>query len=223
VARLLIFALAGLTVASSLSVARAQHAPFAFDAGAFGQFDLPIKESTGSSAMVVQLMNGAFEPVHEMLPNDPLRRLSAPIGRLDILTEDSSGQRAGGSCTAALLAGNHIITNSHCLPSGPDRSIRAISLMMNYLRQGASGDRYEVLATPLEIDQVLDYAILEVNGDPTQKYGTVRIAAGAAEPGQSMIIFHHPLGRPKMMTRFRCFAHKEQVEGRLRRAIAKFW
>ena len=217
VPRLLICALAGLTVASGVSAARAQQSPpFAFDASAYGKFDLPIKESTGSSAAVVQLMNGAFEPVHELLANDALRRLSAPIGRLDILIQDATGQSSGASCTASLLAGNYIMTNSHCVPAGPEQTVRAMSLMMNYITQGVAGDRYEVKTTPVEIDRDLDYAILEVNGNPTQKYGAVRIMPAGAEPGQSMLMFHHPLGRPKVMTRFRCFAYKDQVEGQLR-------
>jgi hypothetical protein len=214
--RLLICALAGLSVASGVSGARAQQPPFGFDASAYGKVDLPIKESTGSSAAVVQLMNGAFEPLHELLPNDPLRLMSAPIGRLDILMQNASGQSSGASCTASLLAGNYILTNSHCVPGGPDETVKAMSLMMNYITQGVSGDRYEVVTTPLEIDRDLDYAILRVNGNPTQKYGAVRIMPAGAEPGQSMLMFHHPLGRPKVMTRFRCFAYKDQVQGQLR-------
>ena len=59
----------------------------------------------------------------------------------------------------------------------------------------------------------LDYAILQASGNPTQKFGSIAITLHDVEPGESLVIFHHPMGQPKRMTRFRCLALKEQAAG----------
>jgi V8-like Glu-specific endopeptidase len=202
-----------LVILSSGLSAAAQTPPALFDGSFYGRSDLPIKQSTGNSASLVQASSGVFEPIHELRANDPLRLLSTPIGRLDLLAEQADGQQVVETCTAALLPGDYLLTNSHCVPGSPGLTLKSASLLMDYLVQGTEGERFEVSLKPAEFDTKLDYAILQASGNPTQKFGSIAIALHDVEPGESLVIFHHPMGQPKRMTRFRCLALKEQVAG----------
>lgn len=173
----------------------------------YGKTEIPVNESTGNAIQFIQSQKGAFEPIYELPATDQWRKFSQPIGRFDILV-GLPGQADGLMlCTAALLPRDLILTNNHCVPEG----MKQASILMNYIAFGGAGaERFVVDTKPVERDPVLDYAILKVRGSPATKYGTIKLAAASAEPGQSMVVVHHPAGRPKVMSRFRCLALAEQ-------------
>src|SRR5450631_3749637 len=116
-----------LVILSSGLSAAAQTPPALFDGSFYGRSDLPIKQSTGNSAGLVQALSGVFEPIHELRANDPLRLLSTPIGRLDLLGEQADGQQIVETCTATLLPGDYLLTNSHCVPGSPGLTLKSAS------------------------------------------------------------------------------------------------
>ncbi|KAA0116676.1 serine protease [Methylobacterium sp. P1-11] len=204
--------LAGLTACTATG-ARAQSV--GFDPADYGKAQLPLRQTTGDAASYVDQNKGAFEPVAELDPSSALAVLARPIGRVDIVMQNvSSGQMIGASCTGELVAGDYVLTNHHCLPqSGDLRPVKA-SILMDYLTlDGTGARRFEIDPRPVEFDPRLDYAVARVAGHPTGTYGSVRLSAEAVPGNRSMLVIHHPMGRPKVMSRFRCFALKDQAEG----------
>lgn len=186
-----------------------------FDPSDYGKAQLPARQSTGDAAKFIDSNRGAFEPVAELDQKDPLYALARPVGRLDVvLRNEKTGQEVGSSCTGALISGDYVLTNHHCLPqSGDLRPVKA-SLLMDYLTlDGKGSKRFEVDAVPQEFSAKLDFAIAKVSGSPVAEYGAVKLVAAEPEGARSLLVIHHPLGRPKVMSRFRCLALKEQAEG----------
>lgn len=186
-----------------------------FDPADYGRAQLPLRQTTGDAAAYVDRNKGAFEPIAELDPKDGLAALARPIGRIDIVLRNArSGQMVGASCTGALLPGDYVLTNHHCLPQSGDLSPVKASILMDYLTLDGQGSRrFEIDPRPVEFDARLDYALARVSGNPAAIYGTARLSGEAVPGNRSMLVIHHPLGRPKVMSRFRCFALKDQAEG----------
>ncbi|MCE4226108.1 trypsin-like peptidase domain-containing protein [Methylobacterium sp. C25] len=209
----------GLTTACLLfsmaatPAARAQ--TVGFDPADYGRAQLPLRQTTGDAAAYVDQNKGAFEPIAELDPKDPLAVLARPIGRVDILLKNTrTGQQMGASCTGTLLPGDYVLTNHHCLPQSGDLTPVKASVLMDYLTLDGKGSRrFEMDARPVEFDPRLDYALARVAGHPGEIYGTARLSGAAITGNPSMLVVHHPLGRPKVMSRFRCFAMKDQPDG----------
>ena len=199
-------------VALASSAALGQQ-PVVFKASEYGRANLRINESTGNVSGFFAVQKGAFEPLNMFPANDPIRLAAKPIGRVDVLVKLPSGEEGVETCTGALLAGDFVITNHHCLPqSGGKRPVKA-SIVMDYLQaDGAGSERFELTLKPDDFNEARDYVVVKVSGNPTAKYGFVRLTSTAADPGQPMMIFHHPMGRPKVMTRVRCFAMPSQPD-----------
>lgn len=186
-----------------------------FDPADYGRAQLPLRQTTGDAAAYVDQNKGAFEPISELDPKDGLAALARPIGRVDIVLRNTrTGQQVGASCTGALLPGDYVLTNHHCLPQAGDMTPVKASILMDYLTLDGKGSRrFEIDPKPVEYDARLDYALARVAGAPGATYGTVRLSGEAVAGNRSMLVIHHPLGRPKVMSRFRCFAMKDQAEG----------
>jgi hypothetical protein len=186
-----------------------------FDPADYGRAQLPLRQTTGDAATYVDRNKGAFEPIAELDPRDGLAALARPIGRIDIVLRNArTGQTVGASCTGALLPGDYVLTNHHCLPQLGDLTPVKASILMDYLTLDGQGSRrFEIDPKPVEFDARLDYALARAGGNPTEIYGAARLSGEAVPGNRSMLVIHHPLGRPKVMSRFRCFALKEQGEG----------
>jgi len=88
------------------------------------------------------------------------------------------------------------------------------SILMDYVTlDGKGSKRFDLSPKPAEWDQQLDFAITKAEGHPTAEYGFAHISARPAEPGQSLMLIHHPQGRPKVISRFRCVATRDQEPG----------
>jgi V8-like Glu-specific endopeptidase len=209
---LVLAALVAFAVAASLSGARAQAT--GFNPADYGKARLPVRQSTGDAATYIDTNKGAFEPIGELNPRDPLALRARPVGRIDIVMRNrSSGEETGATCTGSLVAGDLVLTNHHCLPiDGENEPVKA-SILMDYLNlEGAGSRRFELDVRPVEASAALDYALTRVEGRPASTYGTVQLRLGRYSDGQSLMVFHHPLGRPKMMSRFRCLGVRNQPQ-----------
>lgn len=192
--------------------ARAQEA--GFNAADYGKAQLPLRQSTGDAAAFIEANRGAFEPISELDARDPIAAMARPIGRIDVvLRYRNDGKEVGSSCTGSLLPDNFILTNLHCLPvEGEFEAVRA-SILFDYLTlDGKAAKRYEIGVKPAEWSAQLDYALVKAQGNPNALYGAVKLQFAPGAPGQSLMVIHHPMGRPKMMSRFRCLALREQPE-----------
>lgn len=183
-----------------------------FDPGDFGKISMPRRQSTGDAATHIENNKGAFEPISELDQRDPLAKMAKPVGRLDILLKDNkTGKQSGAHCTGELLPGDYVLTNHHCLPqSGEMTPMRAI-IVMDFLTQDGKGAKvFELDPKPVEHSAKLDYAIVKAKGNPTATYGSVKLAATPSGGAPSLMVIHHPAGRPKVMSRFRCMATRQQ-------------
>lgn len=170
----------------------------------FGNTNLEFKQSTSGEQLEAILGDRAkFEPLITYNARSKLRHLSEPIGRLDVL----HGRRGMETCTASIISSQYILTNYHCIPgTGEYGPVTAAELVMGYydVADDRTVKRYSVDIKPVEADRALDYAILSVSGNPANDFGVIRILNEDPEAGASLIMFHHPAGRPKHVTRSGC-------------------
>ena len=177
-----------------------------FPAELYGRSFLNLPQSSGVSTVELQNVlgrNANFERLENYRADDRFRRVAAPVGRLDILVQTPAGLGTT-NCTASIVSARFIVTNNHCFPEG----VRAASLLMDFYREDdeGGGNRFEARTVPEERNASLDYAVVEVLGNPASRFGTVRLDARDPQPGESLLIVHHPSGLPKHMTRGGCRA-----------------
>lgn len=197
----------------SMACGAAAQQPLLFKASEYGRANLRVNESTGNVAGFFAVQKGAFEPLSMFPPTDPIRLSAKPVGRVDVLVKLPSGEEGVETCTGALLAGDYVLTNHHCIPqSGAKKPVKA-SIVMDYLQaDGVGSERFEISLKPEDFNESRDYVVVKAEGSPTVKYGFVRLSPTPTDPGQPLMIFHHPMGRPKVMTRVRCFAMSSQPD-----------
>ena len=178
-----------------------------FDPKDFGKVDIPLRESIGPAVSAAFARNNVYEPIGGLVDGDPLRRKARAVVRLDILMRDGSGKEFGSTCTAWLVAPELLLTNNHCIPGVEGTAQRAIALF-DYLRQDPAGTtQVPVDVTPLANDAELDYALVRMNGPAPSGVEPLGVSPREVGPGERLMLIHHPLGQPKMMTRFQCFVH----------------
>lgn len=201
----------GLATALVLAVAGMATAQVAtFDPAEYGQVDLVLRESTGNASAYIAAQDGAFEPIRELPPDDPIRRLARAIGRLDLLQQRPDGSRGLVTCTGAILPGGWVLTNHHCIPQDSANRLLAASILTGYLVQGDEGtQRYALSIAPHDWHKVLDFSLVRMTEMPADIL-PLMIEDVAVDPGDPLMVIHHPLGKPQVMTRFRCFAMREQ-------------
>lgn len=175
-----------------------------FSDAQWGEANLRLEQSTDRLVESLLRGNPNFEPLAAYSPGSRLRRLSRPVGRLDIRFH--SGMT---TCTAWLIGDSLILTNHHCIPGdNPDRTVKEASLLLGYYDEmDTSGvERQPVRLQPIESNRQLDYSILQVEGAPGKRWGKVRITASSPKSGDPLILIHHPAGQPMQVTRARCRA-----------------
>ena len=203
-----------LALAATLALATPPAAQVAlFDADAYGQTDLVFRESTGNASAYIAAQDGAFEPIRELPKDDPIRRLASAIGRVDLLERAPDGTRGLVTCTGAILLGGWVLTNHHCIPKDSQGTLLAASILTGYLVQGSKDTaRYTLSIAPEDWHDVLDFSLVRMQEIPDNIL-PLMLDDVVVDPGDPLIVIHHPLGRPQVMTRFRCFALRDQEEG----------
>ncbi len=185
-----------------------------FDPDDYGKIDLPLHESTGDAKAFIAAQEGVFEPIRELPADDLIRRIASAVGRIDLLTEAPDGRRSLATCTGALLPLNWVITNHHCISKGGERKLLSASILLGYLVQGGEGaQRYPLSVDPTDWHDILDFSLVRLLEAPDPRFATLVLRHVAVDPGDPLIVVHHPLGRPQVMTRFRCFTARQQSDG----------
>jgi V8-like Glu-specific endopeptidase len=209
-----------LAISSLIAVAAVMqvHAPAQaqvamFDPRDYGTANLVPRQSTAdSNTFIAAQSGGAFEPIGALRTDDEIRRVARSIGRVDVVLREDSGREVMATCTGTVLPRGFVLTNHHCIPvTGAHKPVRA-SILMNYLDQdGRESRRFDLSVTPTESNEKLDFSIVSAQGDISEFEG-VQLSDAPVQPGQSLVVIHHPQGRPMVMTRFRCQAFSEQPE-----------
>ncbi|MGL4236180.1 trypsin-like serine peptidase [Tabrizicola sp.] len=185
-----------------------------FEASDYGQAQLIVRQNTGdAAAFIAASEGGAFEPISELSPNDRMAILSRPIGRIDVLLRDlNTGEEIASTCTGALLGDGMVMTNYHCLPQVGNYEVLEASILMNYNSLDGTGSaRFGVSPTLIDGREDLDFAIAQVDPAAEAQFGYVSIGLLPPEHGATRVVIHHPLGRPKVMSRFRCLVLNDRA------------
>jgi V8-like Glu-specific endopeptidase len=171
----------------------------------YGSVNLPQTQSTIQLQNILG-SNPNFEPIRIYNSEDRIFRLGRSVGRLDVRYP----QDAMGTCTASVITPEYIMTNEHCIKERREYGGRPsdISLLMGYTDETdeSATERFVIDPRPIEISESLDFAILRVRGNPAAKWGTMTIEARDPLPAESLLVVHHPAGRPMHVTRGGCRA-----------------
>ena len=178
--------------------------PAVFAAEEFGKANKTLTQS--GSEIRLEALSGRdalYERVSDFHPQDRLRLVGRSVGQLDLLIRRrGTGATITEVCTATLVAPNRVLTNHHCIPG--EGTVLAAELHLGYLTREGGSDKYRVEVEPIESDPDLDYAIVAVNGVPEDRYPPISLRVGQPQDGQSLYVWHHPIGSPQRLTRYGC-------------------
>jgi len=173
----------------------------------WGKARMALPQSAGSLESLFQVSDENFEPIVAFSNQSPFRIIAPSIGRLEIKARDQFGRLGVEVCTASLLSKDLALTNNHCIPGTGDFSLLEAQLRMGYLSERElPGNTYSVSLIPVESDATLDYSIIKVYGNPSNKYGLIPLGPKTISPSEDLFIIHHPLGKPLQLTRKDCRA-----------------
>jgi len=173
-------------------------------ASEYGKTVLSDKQSLGAAQAVADQKN-VFEPMGLLREDDPLRRLTRAVGRLDLLIEDDDG-RFMSSCTATIVNdGEAILTANHCIP-GTEGHVVEASILLDYYGADSDTIRLNVATEPLVQDRDLDFSLVPLLDPVPRDISPVPIGRADVLPGDRLIMVHHPEALPKKLTEYGCRA-----------------
>ncbi|MGH1415259.1 MAG: SH3 domain-containing protein [Pelagimonas sp.] len=183
-----------------------------FDRGDFGNIVLNRKQSAAAGDIEFELSVGDYnnESIRNYSPQSIFAKIGHSVGRLDILTD-----KGIFPCTAFIVDKKHILTNYHCVPGILDNEragatrIDAVQFVAGYTQQGVEEGtkKFTVSPTPVEAHQDLDYALLEVLGDPSAEFGMLKLASATPHDGDPYWVIGHPMGEAQRISREKCKAN----------------
>ena len=204
---------ATLAVMSLASAAQAQDL-MGFDRASFGSVVLSRTQAVGTGIQL-ELSVGSYE-------NEPMSNykdtvfadIGRSVGRLDVRTD-----KGVFPCTAFIVSKQHILTNYHCSLGMLDDErigatrIEAIQFVTGYTQTGVDEgtDKYMVITNPIEFSEELDYAVLEVIGNPSKEYGELKLASLVPNDRAPFWIIGHPQGKGQHISREKCRASTPAV------------
>ena len=182
-----------------------------FDRSSFGSVVLSRNQSAGADIQL-ELSVGSYnnESIQNYSDDSVFAKMGRSVGRLDILTDQGIFP-----CTAFIVSKSHILTNYHCVPGILDNEqagatrIDAVQFVAGYVQQGVEDGTktYIVSPTPVEANQELDYAILEVIGNPSATYGMLALANRQPKDRDPYWVIGHPMGEAQRISREKCRAN----------------
>jgi V8-like Glu-specific endopeptidase len=108
------------------------------------------------------------------------------------------------SGTGFLVAQDLLLTNNHVLPDSPllSETIFRFNYEENFLGEAQATDEYRVKPNGVfYTNQTLDYTLVQLDGEPGQRWGWVRLLPQAMiSNGSRVNIIQHPLGQPKQIS-----------------------
>ena len=202
-----------LAVLSVASMAQSQDL-MGFERASFGSVVLSRTQAVGTGRQL-ELSIGDYE-------NEPISNykgtifadIGKSVGRLDVLTD-----KGLFPCTAFIVSKQHILTNYHCsLGLLDDENIGATRIdgskfLAGYIQTGVDEGtkQYTVIPTPVEFSVELDYAVLEVIGNPSLEYGKLKLASLDPTDRAPFWIIGHPQGKGQHISREKCRASTPAV------------
>ncbi|MDB2455287.1 trypsin-like peptidase domain-containing protein [Planktomarina temperata] len=182
-----------------------------FDRSSFGSVVISKNQSVGNDIQLeLAIGNYENEPIINYSVGSVFAQMGRSVGRLDVLTD-----KGMFPCTAFIVSPKYILTNYHCSLGLLDNEqinatrIDATQFVAGYIQTGIEEgtNKYTVIPTPIEISKDLDYAVLEVIGNPAEKYGKLKLSDIAPAHGDPFWIIGHPMGEGQRISREKCKAN----------------
>jgi len=182
-----------------------------FDRESFGSVVLSRTQAAGTDAQLeLSIGNYENEPIINYSVGSVFSQIGKSVGRLDVLTD-----KGLFPCTAFIVSKKHILTNYHCSLGLLDNEnigatrIDATQFVAGYTQTGIDEGtkKFTVIPTPVETSKPLDYAVLEVLGDPSEEYGQLKLASITPNNGDPFWIIGHPMGEGQRISREKCKAN----------------
>ena len=154
-----------------------------------------------SKAQFESLINSSgYEDIAAFSTGNRYRKIGRAVGRLKMFAED--GRFA--TCTAWLIGDRYLLSNHHCIDvtDFPNNRIARVHIEMGVLSTATKFDIYAVRMPPRETSKDLDYAVLEVDPQASQKYGSFVLSSREPVDSEELFIIHHPLGQPQSLSRY---------------------
>jgi hypothetical protein len=136
----------------------------------------------------------AGEPVERLPLGDAYRQIASAVGLLAVDTQCV--------CTAWVISKEYLITADYCI-SAFNAPVKHLTLRMGFISQQEPSVEYSVDPKPVELDENLGYAILKVQGDPSDRFGVIPLATREPILGEPLFILHHSGAKPLALTRGR--------------------
>jgi V8-like Glu-specific endopeptidase len=203
-----------IVIATSICTAAQSQNLVGFDRGSFGSTVLSQTQSAGSDVQL-ELSIGSYE-------NEPIinyqgtifAEIGRSVGRLDVLTD-----KGLFPCTAFIVSKKYILTNYHCSLGLLDNEkigatrIEATQFVAGYVQTGIDEgtNKFTVVPIPVEYSEKLDYAVLEVIGNPSQDYGELKLASMVPNDRTPFWVIGHPQGKGQHISREKCRASSPAV------------
>ena len=191
-----------------------------FDRSSFGSVVISKNQSVGNDIQLeLAIGNYENEPIINYSVGSVFAQMGRSVGRLDVLTD-----KGMFPCTAFIVSSKYILTNYHCSLGLLDNEqinatrIDATQFVAGYIQTGIEEgtNKYTVIPTPIETSKDLDYAVLEVLGNPAEKYGQLKLSDIAPAHGDPFWIIGHPMGEGQRISREKCKANNPALSaGRL--------
>ena len=205
---------AALTVFSLAHSAQSQDLE-GFDRASFGSVVLSRTQAVGADIQLesaVGLYNN--EPIRNYGSDSVFAQIGKSVGRLDVLTD-----KGNFPCTAFIVSKKYILTNYHCSFGMLDNErvgatrIDAVQFVAGYTQTGIDEGtkKYTVIPTPVEFSAELDYAVLEVLGNPSQEYGKLKLVSLVPNDRAPFWVIGHPRGEGQRISREKCRASSPAV------------
>ena len=199
-----------LAIISLANVAHSQDM-MGFDRESFGSVVLSRTQAAGTDAQLeLSIGNYENEPIINYSVGSIFAQIGRSVGRLDVLTD-----KGLFPCTAFIVSKKYILTNYHCSLGLLDNTnigatrIDGSQFVAGYTQTGIDEGtkKYTVIPTPVETSKPLDYAVLEVLGDPSEEYGQLKLASITPNNGDPFWIIGHPMGEGQRISREKCKAN----------------
>lgn len=192
------------------------YAPGALQSLSFEIEEFAFQTRRGLLDRVLDAVAGWFgtydlEPITKYSDDDLIWGVSRAVAKLSIVKKLSEEESRLIPCTGFLIRDELLMTNQHCVEI--DTTCENTQAIFGYDEyQSADIEQYSCKRVVAE-DFETDFALLELEGSPGEKWGTLQPVDQAIDDDEKIFIVQHPNGEPKQIAIENCNVAGAIVDG----------
>ena len=150
-----------------------------------------------------------FEEINAYKSNDDITRVGNAIAKLTFFDNGYD------SCTGFMISPNRLMTNHHCVSTLEicETTMAIFGFQKNENGDEVYGNQY-ACENVVTVDYELDFAVLEFQDNPGDKYGFLPFINADVTSDQSVYIIQHADGKPKQIVINNCDVLDAVIDGR---------